>query len=264
LPVFGDTQRQAPAPPLSGGTLTVLSARRMAVVADPDRDAMSSTRCREGFPSIALQAGDEPGRVAHDGDHLASSRCAAVARRTIDVATATILSRRAVVSAPRGLAYEPTARVRPRRAGGESSRCLPRTARRPVRSTSRLICATSSSRRRRALRQPSHRRGAVDRPGRHHRPGRRAPADTVTPFTQAAIAWRMIPRPGGDDPPVVHQRARAQIDNKSVGGRAPAYYSGNDCFPAARDPGGRDLGDGFREPGVLIPCRAPRCPSISR
>jgi hypothetical protein len=96
-------------PPISGGTLTVLRNGTTAVAADPDRDlvyivdlyvpALTAT--------IALQHGDEPGRVVEGADgrvHVALRRGGAVA--TIDVGSATIVDRTSVCSAPRGLAYD--------------------------------------------------------------------------------------------------------------------------------------------------------------
>ena len=109
-PQFGPTVTAAtPPPPLSGGTLVMLADGKTAFAADPDRDqayvidlaapALKST--------IALSAGDEPGRAVEDGAgkvHLALRRGGAVV--TIDPATGAVVDRTAVCAAPRGIAYE--------------------------------------------------------------------------------------------------------------------------------------------------------------
>ena len=96
-------------PPISGGTLSVLSDNSSAIVADPDRDRISivDLNTRVVRSTIALQAGDEPGRSVEDGQkhvHIALRRGGAVL--SIDPATGTVLSRRAVCKAPRGIAFE--------------------------------------------------------------------------------------------------------------------------------------------------------------
>lgn len=93
-------------PPVSGGTLLVKDD--LAVAADSDRDLvwlvdLTSNNVRK----VALQEGDEPGRVVIDGDghaEVALRRAGAIA--TIDIASGKVLSRTPVCSAPRGLAYD--------------------------------------------------------------------------------------------------------------------------------------------------------------
>lgn len=109
-PDFGVTVTQSvPPPPISGGSLLIARDGTTAIVGDPDRDAvyivdLASKALRA---TIALPHGDEPGRIVEDG-----ARRAHVATRhggelvTIDIATATIVSRRAVCSAPRGVAFD--------------------------------------------------------------------------------------------------------------------------------------------------------------
>jgi len=97
-------------PPVSGGTLSVLSDDTLAVVADPERDRISvvDLRTLAVRSTIALQAGDEPGRSVEDAQkhiHVALRRGGAVL--TLDPATGSVLSRRAVCKAPRGIAFEP-------------------------------------------------------------------------------------------------------------------------------------------------------------
>jgi mono/diheme cytochrome c family protein len=108
-PDLGPTisQRTSP-PPISGGTLLALADDRTFVASDPDRDRiyivdMPSTSVH----TIALQRGDEPGRLVADADgrvHVALRSGGAVL--TVDVATATILERRWVCPAPRGIAFD--------------------------------------------------------------------------------------------------------------------------------------------------------------
>jgi hypothetical protein len=84
-------------PPISGGTLSVLSDNSAAIVADPDRDRvsivdLSTLKVRS---TIALQAGDEPGRSVEDAQkhvHVALRRGGAVL--SLDPVSGTVLSRR--------------------------------------------------------------------------------------------------------------------------------------------------------------------------
>jgi hypothetical protein len=97
--------------PISGGTLLVTRSGLMAVASDPDRDAIvvadltnSTLRGR-----IALNPGDEPGRLVEDADgrvHVALRRGGAVV--TIDPTNLAVVDRRAVCAAPRGLAVSAT------------------------------------------------------------------------------------------------------------------------------------------------------------
>ena len=109
-PDFGATVTQTiPPPPISGGSLLIARDGTTAIVADPDRDAVYivDLASRALRATIALPQGAEPGRIVEDG-----ARRAHVATRhggelvTIDLASATIVTRRAVCSAPRGVAFE--------------------------------------------------------------------------------------------------------------------------------------------------------------
>jgi hypothetical protein len=108
-PNFGSNIAQPVAPPaISGGTLRVLRDGHTVVAADPDRDRVYivdlSTR---GVTTVMLTPGDEPGRVVEDAighAHVALRRGGAVV--SIDVAAGTIIGRRAVCAAPRGIAYD--------------------------------------------------------------------------------------------------------------------------------------------------------------
>ena len=110
-PNLGTTYSQAVAPPaVSGGTLRVLADGTTAVAADPDRDRIyvADLPSRTLKLAIDLMAGDEPGRVIEDAAgrvHVALRHGGALL--TFDPATGTILARRAVCPAPRGLTYDP-------------------------------------------------------------------------------------------------------------------------------------------------------------
>src|SRR5690606_36644615 len=95
-------------PPISGGTLTVLRDGVTVVAADPDRDRVSvvAPLTRRVLSTVALEPGDEPGRVAEGEDgivHVVLRGAHAVA--TLDTDTGTIVQRRDVCAAPRGIAY---------------------------------------------------------------------------------------------------------------------------------------------------------------
>ncbi len=123
-PQFGPTvSAPTPPPPLTGGTLLVLADGKTALAADPDRDQAYLVDLGKAAvtATIALTAGDEPGRAVQDAAgklHLVLRRGGAVA--LIDPTTATIVERKAVCPAPRGIAYEAaTDRVHVACAGGE-------------------------------------------------------------------------------------------------------------------------------------------------
>src|SRR5262245_24105444 len=93
-------------PPVSGGTLVVTRAG-LAVASDPERDVIvvADVANAQLRATIALQSGDEPGRLVEDAAgrvHVALRRGGAVV--TIDPSAGTILDRRSVCGAPRGLA----------------------------------------------------------------------------------------------------------------------------------------------------------------
>jgi hypothetical protein len=93
-------------PPISGGSLAVRGDR--AVVGDPDTDAIYvvSLSGRSVVGRVSLLPGSEPGRVAFDGAgraHVALRRTGEVI--TIDPANASVLGRRRVCAAPRGLVW---------------------------------------------------------------------------------------------------------------------------------------------------------------
>lgn len=95
--------------PISGGTLTITPDGSTAVAADPDRDlvhvvSLSSSRVQH---TIALEPGDEPGRVV-----LGTGSLAHVVLRgagglaTVDLEAGTVRSRQQLCPDPRGLAFD--------------------------------------------------------------------------------------------------------------------------------------------------------------
>jgi hypothetical protein len=98
-----------PMRPITGGTLSVLADGSAAIAADPERDQVSivdltSLTLRA---TIALEPGDEPGRSIEDAErrvHLALRGGGAVL--SIDPVSGTVLERRQVCKAPRGLAFD--------------------------------------------------------------------------------------------------------------------------------------------------------------
>jgi DNA-binding beta-propeller fold protein YncE len=116
-PEFGKTVQPAVAPPpISGGTLILLHDGQSVAAADPDRDAVYIVDLRARRLTVhgggvrwavALQAGDEPGRVIEDGAgrvHVALRGSGLLA--TIDPVAGKVLSRRSVCPAPRGVAWD--------------------------------------------------------------------------------------------------------------------------------------------------------------
>jgi hypothetical protein len=94
-------------PAISGGTLTVTHDGLVAVVSDPDRDRVVLVDLADASvkKEIALEAGDEPGRVIEDANgvaHVALRRGGAIV--SIDIAAGEIVARREVCAAPRGVA----------------------------------------------------------------------------------------------------------------------------------------------------------------
>jgi len=109
-PQYGTTVA-APTPPpaISGGTLRILADGHTAVAADSDRDQVYIVNLTtKAVRTVALNAGDEPGRVVADAAgraHVALRHGGALV--SIDTVTGEIISRRAVCAAPRGTAYDP-------------------------------------------------------------------------------------------------------------------------------------------------------------
>ncbi|MEA2699553.1 MAG: cytochrome c peroxidase, partial [Myxococcales bacterium] len=116
-------QQTTPVPPLIGGTLLALSDGQTAVAADPERDQVYVVDLLTNTvrATLALQAGDEPGRLVEDATglvHVALRRGGAIV--SLDPKNGMLGARRAVCSAPRGIAFEPaSALLHVACAGGE-------------------------------------------------------------------------------------------------------------------------------------------------
>ncbi len=98
-----------PPPPLSGGTLLVFDKGHKAAVADPDRDQVVIVDLDQlaVTSTIALQKGDEPGRLVQDGAgsiHVVLRSAGAIA--SIDPSAGALARRDAVCASPRGIAYD--------------------------------------------------------------------------------------------------------------------------------------------------------------
>jgi mono/diheme cytochrome c family protein len=99
-------QAQRALPPLIGGTLAV-APDGTAVLSDPDRDQVYIADPKQKTSvTIALSAGDEPGRVAvHDKRAYVALR-ASGALLTIDLTTQKVSARSQVCAAPRGVFFD--------------------------------------------------------------------------------------------------------------------------------------------------------------
>jgi len=106
----GTVTANVPPPPISGGTLLVSLDGTRAVAADPDRDAIYGVdlTTRKVLYTVPLHAGDEPGRVVEDPAyglvHVALRGGGALV--TLNEKTGTVVARRNVCPAPRGVAWE--------------------------------------------------------------------------------------------------------------------------------------------------------------
>ena len=116
-------QSEVVPPPISGGTLLLIDGGQTAVAADPDRDTVFITPLdrTDGVVAVALEPGDEPGRVIADDEglvHVALRGGAAIA--TIDPVAGMLVARNETCANPRGLALHPAqAQVLVACAGGE-------------------------------------------------------------------------------------------------------------------------------------------------
>ncbi len=110
-------------PPINGGTLAIAPDGHTAIAADTDRDVVwivdvdaSALKAK-----VALEDGDQPGRVAIDNSgkaHVVLMAGGAVA--TVDIASGKLTDRRDVCAAPRGIAFDATSdQIHVACAGGE-------------------------------------------------------------------------------------------------------------------------------------------------
>jgi hypothetical protein len=107
-------QAQTPPVPISGGTLlTILTqdGASLALASDPDEDVIRVVSLDQNteLGKVALQAGDEPGRLVADGAgrvHVVLRRGGAIASLDVNKNGATLAQRRNVCSAPRGIDWD--------------------------------------------------------------------------------------------------------------------------------------------------------------
>ncbi len=212
-----------PPPPLSGGTMLRTQDGATLVAADPDRDMIWWTQWNAAAPtvqSLALNPGDEPGRLVEDAAglvHVALRSGGAIA--TIDLAGGVVVRRTPVCAAPRGVAYDSTQdAVIVACVGGElvtlaaaddtvlRSLVLDTDLRDPVVLASGYLAVSKLRNAEILLVDPT---GAIA--------SRTIPA--VTPNFVADSAWRMVGVEGGTSVTVAHQLGTmAAIDTTQPGG----------------------------------------------
>lgn len=232
--------------PLSGGTLLVLKDDRTAVASDPDRDQVyvADTAGERPLVTVPLEPGDEPGRAVQDG----VGRVHVVLRgsgRVLTLAPSTfaVLERRAVCSAPRGLAWDAVEDavfvacaggelVKVPAAGGPATSVaqLDRDLRDVVVDGNTLYVSRFRSAEVIELDRASRTVRRTLRPAtelnlfRRQLAGREGPA--VTRFVPE-VAWRLLRRPGGGVV-MLHQRAfTGPVPIGGPGSSGAGYASGN-------------------------------------
>lgn len=230
-------------PAISGGTLLVTRAGTWAVAADPDRDRVLVVDAQSlDVREIPLLAGDEPGRLLEDAAgrvHVALRRGGAVV--AIDPATANVLSRREVCSAPRGMALSAPSDGAPSLvvacAGGElieidqepNGAVLSRLELEP---DLRDVVVTGTTRADRRLLVSTFRSPKVMRIGAEGEIENEAtPVGYTTSLTSRTfsptVAWRMVPDQAGGAI-MMHQRSTTVTLDENVPPGA-SYYGGFDC-----------------------------------
>jgi hypothetical protein len=235
-PQVGTTHTADNAPPaISGGTLAIMADGTTAIAADPDRDQVYIVDLAKRAVSftVALQPGDEPGRVAIDNGgraHVALRRGGALV--TIAPATGTILDRRAVCAAPRGVAYDATndlvhvacadgQLVSLPAAGGAATRTV------QLDSDLRDVIASNGklqvTRFRSAELLTLDATGAIT--GRVQPPPFRSASTRGGQLFTASIAWRSMETPTGGVV-MVHQRGLMDDVSPTVGGYGSAFGNG--------------------------------------
>ena len=228
LPPVPVTQGPMRARPVSGGTLRVLDDGRTVVAADADRDQVYVVDLIAGkvTGTVALDNGDEPGRVVEDAAglvHVALRGGGALA--TIDPVKGALVARRALCPAPRGLAFEKdTNELHVACAGGELVSIdatptvtaparvltLERDLRDVVVSTNgRLMVSTFRS----ADVYTVSGDGAVSSP---HSPSPIPFGGAETTGDVPGVAWRMVSRPDGSGL-LLHELARSAALGVSPG-----------------------------------------------
>jgi hypothetical protein len=244
-----------PPPPVSGGTLLIFGQGHKAAVSDPDHDHVVLVDLDKAsvISSVALQKGDEPGRLVEDGAgaiHVVLRRAGAIA--TIDPVGGTLSRRDAVCGIPRGIAYDKTADVlHVACAGGElvtlspsdatvtRTVTLPRDLRDVVVDGDHLVV----SRFRSAELLVLDAQGSVSSTIK--------PPDLFTFGMRStpAVAWRTVAAPGGG---VLMVHEQEQVDEVQI--QQPGGYGGNGCGSIVRSAVSLIMSDGT---GGTLPISAP-------
>jgi hypothetical protein len=227
------TTAPAPVPPLSGGTLLPLADGSAVAVSDPERDRVYLVGA-EPFglrATVALDAGDEPGRIVEDARgslHVVLRGGGAIA--TLDPRTGTLTDRRPTCSAPRGVAYEPGLdRVHVACAGGEIL-SLPAAGGAPLRTLmlerdlrdvvvgpgGTLLVSTFRRAEAIVLSAAGRETGRL-RPGSGSVPAVTGGAERRSP----SVAWRTVPfDPASGSVVMLHQTGRSDLVDTAPGGYA--------------------------------------------
>ena len=105
---LGGSATPAP-PPIGGAAMLVTADGTTLIAADPDRDQLYFVGVHDmsHLHTRALNAGDEPGRLAEDSAgriHVVLRQAGAIA--TLAQAADSVITRRAVCAVPRGIAYD--------------------------------------------------------------------------------------------------------------------------------------------------------------
>ena len=191
-----------------------------AIASDPDRDAIYvvdlASKARKF--TIALQAGDEPGRLAEDGAgriHVALRGSGTLA--TIDPARGTVTTRRAACPAPRGVAWQASTDVvwvacatgelvsLPAAGGAGTTKVIQRDLRDVIVNGDEI--AVTLFRSAQLLRLASD--GTVVRTD--------AMPSTMG-LLQSQVAWRAVPGPNGTIVAVHQAESTQSVSTKSSGG----------------------------------------------
>jgi hypothetical protein len=233
-------------PAISGGTLLVLRDGSAAIASDPDRDRIYVVDLarRQLRGQLVLEAGAEPGRAVEDSDghvHVALRGGGAVL--TLDPKDASLLARRELCPAPRGLAFQASKQLlHVACAGGELISIAPTGA-----TPSRTLQLDRDLRdvlvRGDKLLVSSFRKAELLTVGDSGVDQRVRPPATRAAFSSfrkpnvgptgdgsdganasAAVAWRLVAGPG-TQALVLHQRG---LDSE-VGTQPDAYGSGPSC-----------------------------------
>jgi hypothetical protein len=235
LPPVPVTPGPMHARPISGGTLLILADGHTVAASDADRDLVYIVDLISGQvgSTVALQTGDEPGRLVQDAAgrlHVALRGGGSIA--TIDPTLPSgqaLLARRSTCAAPRGLAYEAaTDEVHVACAGGELvSLAAAPTATKPTRTLTiardlRDVVVSTNGR----LMVSTFRTAeiyTVDGQGTVSSP---QPINQDTSDRSSGVAWRMLARQDGSCM-VLHELS---TQTQSLGTFPGAYgQSRNNC-----------------------------------